>query len=120
MGSIYNFTQVGLTSTKKTNKGVNTISIYKLTPTEKESEHWRATTYKGPVIIRATNEDSRKIAELEFFKVTKRTSVHGDTLLSPWLQPDLVKCERLENSDYAENGPAEVLFPKEKTNLRRS
>ena len=87
--------------------------IYKLTPTEKTSDHWRASSYKGDVVIRAEDEDeARNIAKLKFLKAVKRISKYQDTPISPWSDSDLVKCERLENSDYDENGLAGVLFPK--------
>jgi hypothetical protein len=34
------------------------------------------------------------------------------TPLNPWMQPDLVLCKRLKDSDYAEDGPDKILEPK--------
>jgi len=91
------------------------MSIFKIAPTEKESERWRASTYKGDVIVRAENEDEARIkeAQLKFANPTIITGPGQMTLRSPWIDLELVSCERLENSKYEENGPAGVLYPED-------
>ncbi len=87
------------------------MPIWKLTPIDKTSDHWRASTYKDHVIVRAASEDeARNKADLEFAIATKKVP-GGDTLFCPWGQPNLVSCQRLENSNYEEKGPVAVLYP---------
>lgn len=43
------------------------MMIWKLTPTDVESSHWRGSTYKGEVIVRAEDEDeARHLAQSSF------------------------------------------------------
>jgi hypothetical protein len=87
------------------------MPIWKLTPIDKTSNHWRASTHKDDVIVRASGEDkARAKAASEFIIATKRVP-GGDTLFSPWDQPNLVSCQRLESSNYEEKGPEAVLYP---------
>jgi len=87
------------------------MRIWKLTPLDKTSDHWQASTHKGHVIVRAASEDeARNKATAEFTIATKRIR-GGDTLFSPWGQSNLVSCQRLENSNFEEKGPVAVLYP---------
>lgn len=89
------------------------MPIFKLTPIDTQSEHWRASTHKDYVIVRAENEkEARIIAELKFLNPTPNMGPGGNTINPPWSQSNLVSCQRLENSIYEERGPAEVLYPK--------
>ncbi len=89
--------------------------IWKLTPTDLPSEHWECSTYKGEAIVRAASADeARTIAGQAFLKATP-SRPGRDTPIPPWKQmnPELVSCKRLDDSDYDGWGPAEVLFPKD-------
>lgn len=87
------------------------MPIYKLIPVDKISNHWRASTHRDYVIVRAASEDeARKKATSEFGIATQR-ELGSDALFSPWDQPDIVSCQRLEKSNYEEKGPAAVLYP---------
>ena len=87
------------------------MPIWKLTPIDKTSDHWRASTHKDYVIVRATSEgEARAEATSEFIIATKKVP-GADIPFSPWDQQNLVSCQRLENSNYDERGPAAVLYP---------
>ena len=88
--------------------------IWKLTPLDLESHNWRASTYKGQVIIRAATEDrARRIASMAFGIAVKR--VLGETTaINPWGRIiGESSCERLVDSAYPEDGPDEILDPAE-------
>lgn len=89
------------------------MPIWKLIPIEETSDHWKVSTYKDYVIVRAADEDeAREKATLAFGIAARRN--HGkDILLNPWNNPNLVTCQILKNSDFEEEGPAVVLFPKQ-------
>jgi hypothetical protein len=87
------------------------MPIWELTPVDKTSDHWRASTHKNHIIVRAASEDeARAKATSEFIIATKQVPA-GDTLFSPWNQANLVSCQRLEHSNYGEEGPVAVLYP---------
>jgi hypothetical protein len=90
-----------------------TVPIWKLIPIDKTSDHWRASTHKDEVIIRATSEkEARAKAASEFL-----ISIHigrGEWTIwgSPWEQSSVVRCQRLEDSPYEEKGPVAILYTK--------
>jgi len=88
------------------------MPIWKLSPIDKTSDHWRTSTYKGDVIVRASSEkEARATAHSEFITATEIIR-GGQTLWNtPWDQPNLVSCQRLEDSHYEEKGPVAVLYP---------
>ncbi|MFQ5683585.1 MAG: hypothetical protein ACE5HC_09965 [Candidatus Binatia bacterium] len=87
------------------------MPIWQLTPIDKASDHWQASTHKGEVIVRAASEgEARAKATAEFIIATRKVPGR-ETLFSPWKQPNLVSCQRLEHSKYEEKGPVAVLDP---------
>ena len=87
------------------------MPFWQLLPIESTSDHWRASTYQGEVIVRAVSEaEARSTATATFFKAYSR--IPGGTILfSPWGQPALVGCQRVEGAPYADHGPAAVVSP---------
>ncbi len=78
--------------------------IWKLKPTDVESDHWKGSTYKGEVIARAEDErQARALATLHFRG--------ADTEALPWWRPELVTCETVDDWEGETDGPAEVLYP---------
>jgi hypothetical protein len=87
------------------------MPIWKLEPQNPDSPHWQASTYQGPVIVRAASEqEARHLAMQRFAKAGQRAE---DTLLDPWGQEPLVFCTRLHDTRYDEDGKDEVLEPQE-------
>jgi hypothetical protein len=87
------------------------MPFWQLLPIDIASDHWRASTYKGEVIVRATSEaEARSTATATFFTAHARTP--GDPILfSPWGQPAMVRCQRVEGLPYEDQGPAAVVYP---------
>jgi len=93
-------------------KGEN-MPVYKLEPTSEDSADWQVSEYKGPVIVRAQNEDSARLkVQIEFGPFNKIEERGNDTLVPLWQNDNLVICKQLDNSEYEEEGPEEILFPK--------
>jgi hypothetical protein len=87
------------------------MSIWKLEPQQADSPHWQASTYYGPVTVRAASEqEARHLAAQHFAKGSARAE---DTLLNPWGQEPLVLCTRVQGSGYGEEGKDEILEPPE-------
>jgi hypothetical protein len=87
------------------------MPIWKLTPINLNDRNWAASTHKGEAIVRAESEKhARDLACLAFVIATHR--VPGTTVkVIPWRLSELVTCERLEDSEYPEEGPEGVLVP---------
>jgi hypothetical protein len=87
------------------------MPFWQLLPLDSTSDHWRASTYQGEVIVRAASEaEARSTATATFFTAYARTP--GDTMLfSPWGQASLVGCQRVEPVPYDDQGPAAVVYP---------
>jgi hypothetical protein len=91
------------------------MAIWEPAPTDKESGDWRASRYKGRVVVRASSEDrARNLVSSKLHDAQKKVP-GGDTTLNPWRQSDLVVCKILKDSDHDENGPDEILEPKDFT-----
>ena|SRR2546426_8319814 len=87
------------------------MPLWQLRLLDSTSDHWRASTYKGDVIVRAAREaEARAIATATFFRAYERIP-GGTILMSPWGQPSLVGCQRVEGLPYDDQGPAAVVYP---------
>jgi hypothetical protein len=87
------------------------MPIWELISTDQKSDQWRASKYRGRVVVRALNEDKARDLASSKFHDASRGVPGGDTPLSPWRQPALVVCRCLKNSAYDKNGPDEILEP---------
>ena len=92
-------------------EGNASMPFWRLLPSDSTSDHWRASTYTGEVIVRAASEaDARSIAAATFFRAYER--IPGEPpLSSPWHQPTVVACQRVEHVPYDDHGPAAVVYP---------
>ena len=87
------------------------MPLWQLLPLDSTSDHWRASTYQGEVLVRAASEaEARATATAKFFRAYARTP--GDPLLfSPWGQSAVVGCQRVEGSPADDQGPTSVVYP---------
>jgi hypothetical protein len=87
------------------------MPLWHLLPIDSTSDHWRASTYKGEVVVRAASEaEARSTATATFFTAYERVP-GGIPLFSPWKQSAVVDCQRVEHLPYDDQGPAVVLYP---------
>ncbi len=87
------------------------MPIWRLEPVNRDEHHWRASTYVGPVIVRAPDEATAGGVAGDAFGIAAEKLPGAEVPLSPWIHPWLVTCVRLENSDYVEEGPDTILGP---------
>ncbi len=89
------------------------MRVYELKPTSEALDDWEANEYKGTVIVRAQDEKSaRKKVAVSEFGYWERIEELGSDVQSPWEDDKLVICKQLDNSEYEEEGPEEILSPK--------
>jgi hypothetical protein len=87
------------------------MPIWRLEPVNLESEHWATSMHKDAVVVRAANEDRARRTATKAFIIAATIPLSRRTLFSPWEQPELVRCSRLEGITFAECGPEAVLDP---------
>lgn len=81
------------------------MPIWKLEPINPDDDHWRASTYIGPLFVRAADEDiARELAISEYCIGAEK---------SPWLYAWLTNITRIEDSEYDEDAPDTILGPEE-------
>ncbi len=87
------------------------MMIFKLTPTDVESDDWNGSTYKGEVIARAEDEQqARTLANMHFGLVRKQVrGAHTPT--APWRRPELVTCETIDDWEGETDGKVAILYP---------
>ena len=82
------------------------LKIYKLEPYEDklDSLHWEASTYKGPVVIRAATEERARMIATQVFGIAVEVKAQGqETAVNPWCKLlGLVKCQEMESDNGSE------------------
>jgi hypothetical protein len=87
------------------------MPLWHVLPIDSTSDHWRASTYKGEVIVRATSDaEARSTATATFSRAYARVP-GGIPLFSPWNQPAVVECQRVEGFPSDDHGPTAVIYP---------
>jgi hypothetical protein len=85
------------------------MPIWRLDPIHPDDRHWRASTYTGPLSVRAADEIKARELAASAFRIDAETSAATDIPRPPWLFPWLVTCTRIEDSEFEEDGPATIL-----------
>lgn len=94
------------------------MPLWRLEPHDLSNRHWNASTYKGPVVIRAGDADAAQLlAARAFGKATGKD--FGDTVIVvPWDQRDLISTTQVQGTDeYVEEGPSGIVHPLEALEL---
>ncbi len=89
------------------------MAIWKLEPIDPNDDHWRASAYCGPVFARAPDEAGARHLAVGAFGIAAGGLAGAKAPRLPWLYAWLVTCERLEESDFDEEGPDAILGPEE-------
>lgn len=91
------------------------MPIWELTPIDSNHPNWRASMHTKPAVIRAPSEErAREIAAQAFREAAEREPGEiGPIPTPPWGDEGLVRCRRLEESVYSEDGPEAILKPAE-------
>lgn len=87
------------------------MPIWTLSPTNTAHPYWRTSRHRQRVVVRAETADrARGIAATEFESDPDGTTENVDAL-SPWLTLKLVKVERSQSGEYAEDGREGIVEP---------
>ena len=71
------------------------MRLWHLIPVDLQAAAWQATTYKGPVVIRAESEQqARELACVDFSAARLPVASAVDP---PWTRPELVRAEMVED-----------------------
>ncbi len=87
------------------------MRIWRLKALILTSYHWKASTYKGDLIVRAeTQANARRLASQAFW--IKTDKIPGkEVAVNPWAHSWLVAAEVLKGSQYDWHGKEEILYP---------
>ena len=85
------------------------MPIWRLDPIHPDDHHWRASTYTGPLSVRAADEIKARELAASAFRIGAEKSEARDVPRSPWLFPWLVTCTRIEDPEFEEDGPDTIL-----------
>lgn len=87
------------------------MKLWRLEPVKPLSRNWKASTYKGEVIVRAESElEARQIASSAYCIATK--VVPGEKVrINPWHYAVDTVCIEYDGHDYDESGKTEIVGP---------
>ena len=88
--------------------GALLMRVWHLIPVDLQAAAWKATTYKGPVVVRAESEQqARELACADFSAASLPVATTADP---PWTQPELVRAELVHDDlRYSSTGGPEIL-----------
>lgn len=87
------------------------MAIWKLSPVDLKDPDWAASSHRGPVIVRARDEDEARRTAAEAFDVKVGFKLREGVKAPPWRRPALVRVEPIEDPRFEAEGPADVLDP---------
>ena len=89
------------------------MPIWRLEPINPDDHHWQASTYAGPLTVRAVDEDKARELAVSQFSIAAEKPPGAEVLRTPWHYSWLSTCARLEASEFEEDGPDTILGPEE-------
>ena len=89
------------------------MPLWKLIPIDTGHANWIASTHKGEAVVRAVDEGLARELAAGAFGLAVRYIAGADTPLPPWRDAGIVSCERVKDERFPEDGPDEVLDPKQ-------
>lgn len=87
------------------------MPIWRLIPIDLRDRNWEASSHRGPVVVRAEDEDEARKLTQEAFGVKTRFAPGEGVLAPPWLRAELVRAEVVTDTPHERDGPSEVLEP---------
>lgn len=87
------------------------MPIWKLRPVDLKDPRWEASSHRGSAIVRAPDKEAARHAAAKAFDVKVGFKLRGGVKAPPWLRPDLVTVERIDDPRFDSDGAAEVLDP---------
>jgi hypothetical protein len=89
------------------------MPIWRLEPINPENYHWQASTYAGPLSVRAADEDKARELAASRFRIDAEKLPGADVPRTPWIYSWLAICEQIKVSEFEEDGPDTILGPEE-------
>lgn len=89
------------------------MPIWKLAPINPDDHHWQASTYAGPLTVRAADEDKARQLAASQFRIGAEKPPGAQIPRTPWLYSWLATCKRIEASEFEVDGPDTILEPEE-------
>ncbi len=89
------------------------MPIWRLEPINPADFHWQASTYAGPLYLRAADEDTARELAASQFRSGAGKPPGAAVPRPPWNFSWLANCERIKVSDFEEDGPDTILGPEE-------
>ncbi len=89
------------------------MPIWRLEPINPDDYHWQASTYAGPLSVRAADEDKARDLAASQFRIGAGKPPGAEVPRTPWLYSWLATCERIKVSEFEEDGPDTILGPEE-------
>ena len=89
------------------------MPIWRLEPINPDDHHWQASTYAGPLTVRAADEDKAREVASSQLRISAEKPPGAEVPRTPWLYLWLSTCKRIEASELEEDGPDTILEPEE-------
>ncbi len=89
------------------------MPIWRLEPINPDDRRWQASTYAGPLTVRAADEDKARELAASKFRIGAEKPPGAEGPKTPWLYSWLSTCERIEASEFEVDGPDTILGPEE-------
>jgi hypothetical protein len=87
------------------------MAIWMLTPVDLTDPNWEASSHRGPVVVRAPDEQKARAAAAEAFDVKTGFRPGQGMRFPPWTRNGLVTAKRLHDERFEEKGPTAILQP---------
>lgn len=87
------------------------MAVWSLVPMDLDNPNWEASSHRGPVVVRAPNEEQARAVAAEAFDVKTGFRAGQGVLFPPWTRAALVRAERIDDPRFEAEGPTEVLEP---------
>lgn len=88
------------------------MQIWQLTPMREDSPDWNLSTFRGKVLIRATDESTAREIATRAFAIAAKVEKDRSTRFNPWTNSNLVSCKAVSDVEFSTEGPSELLSPK--------
>ena len=89
------------------------MTIWKLEPVNPDEHHWRASTYDGPLFVRAQDEAEARHLAAHAFAISPKSPPDVELPTLPWYSGRLVTCEHVAESGFEEDGADAIVGPED-------
>jgi transcriptional regulator with XRE-family HTH domain len=87
------------------------MTVFKLVPRLLHHPDWQASTWKRPVVVRASSERAARWAASLAFGIATPRRRGRPVPVNPWRQADMVEAVTMTDGRWSQVGPVEILDP---------